>query len=106
MIRSTPSRSESGNITPASTTMVVSPQVNAIMFMPNSPSPPSGTISSILDSDIRTGTDTLPGGDARGDGSRRFDGSIRRLGAPESYGRDGAGRPNKVPAYVRVTGKL
>ena len=47
MIRSTPSSSGSGNITPASTTIVVSPQVSASMFMPNSPSPPSGTTSSM-----------------------------------------------------------
>ena len=42
MIRSTPSSSGSGNITPASTTIVVSPQATTIMFMPNSPRPPSG----------------------------------------------------------------
>ena len=46
MIRSTPSSSGSGNITPASTRMAVSPQAITIMFMPNSPTPPSGTISS------------------------------------------------------------
>ena len=45
-MRSTPSRSGPGNITPASITIVVSPQETAIMFMPNSPTPPSGTISS------------------------------------------------------------
>src|SRR5712691_12413242 len=47
MIRSTPSSSGSGNITPASTTIVVWSQVSASMFMPNSPSPPSATTSSI-----------------------------------------------------------
>ena len=47
MIRSTPSSSGSGNITPASTTIVVSPHVSASMFMPNSPRPPSATTSSI-----------------------------------------------------------
>src|SRR5947209_8775561 len=47
MIRSTPSSSGSGNITPASTTIVVSSQLSASMFMPNSPSPPSDTTSSI-----------------------------------------------------------
>src|SRR6185295_10520790 len=41
------SSSGSGNITPASTTIVVSPQLSASVFMPNSPSPPNGTISSI-----------------------------------------------------------
>ena len=46
MIRSTPSSSGSGNITPASTRMAVSPQAITIMFMPNSPTPPSGTSSS------------------------------------------------------------
>ncbi len=35
------------NITPASTTMVVSPHVSASMFIPNSPSPPRATTSSI-----------------------------------------------------------
>jgi len=40
--RSTPSNSDSGNIIPASTTMMSSPNRNAIMFIPNSPSPPSG----------------------------------------------------------------
>ncbi len=39
MIRSTPSSSGSGNITPASTRMAVSPQAITIMFMPNSPTP-------------------------------------------------------------------
>ena len=47
MMRSTPSSSGSGNITPASTTIVVSAQVSASMFMPNSPSPPRDTTSSI-----------------------------------------------------------
>src|SRR5688572_13711364 len=46
MIRSTPSWSGSGNITPASMRIVVSSHDTAIMFMPNSPRPPSGTISS------------------------------------------------------------
>ena len=46
MIRSTPSSSGSGNMTPASTRMAVSPQATTIMFMPNSPSPPSGISSS------------------------------------------------------------
>src|SRR5579875_2205430 len=40
---STPSNSASGNIRPASTTMMSSPQRMAMQFMPNSPSPPSGT---------------------------------------------------------------
>ena len=35
MIRSTPSRSGSGNMTPASITIVVSSQDTAIMFIPN-----------------------------------------------------------------------
>ncbi len=55
MIRSTPSSSGSGNMTPASITIVVSPQVSASMFMPNSPRPPSGTISSIRETILRTG---------------------------------------------------
>src|SRR5579862_3796956 len=41
---STPSNSASGNIRPASTTMMSSPQRTAMQFIPNSPSPPSGTI--------------------------------------------------------------
>src|SRR5687768_12037497 len=45
MTRSTPSSSGSGNMTPASMRMAVSPQAISIMFMPNSPSPPSGMIS-------------------------------------------------------------
>ena len=44
--RSTPRSSGSGNITPASTRMAVSPQAMTIMFMPNSPTPPSGISSS------------------------------------------------------------
>src|SRR6516165_12460804 len=40
---STPSNSASGNINPASMTMMSSPQRMAMQFMPNSPSPPSGT---------------------------------------------------------------
>src|SRR5688500_6061564 len=46
MIRSTPSSSGSGKGTPASTRIAVSRQAITIMFMPNSPTPPSGTISS------------------------------------------------------------
>ena len=34
-------------MTPASIRMVVSSHETAIMFMPNSPTPPSGTISSV-----------------------------------------------------------
>src|ERR1041384_3706131 len=47
MMRSTPSWSGSGNMTPASIRIVVSPHDSAIMFMPNSPRPPSGTTSSV-----------------------------------------------------------
>src|SRR3954463_9400746 len=54
MIRSTPSSSGSGNITPASTTIVVSAQLSASMFMPNSPSPPRGTTSSIKNRNAST----------------------------------------------------
>src|SRR5512146_1734061 len=43
---STPSSSASGNIRPASMTMISSPQRTAMQFMPNSPSPPRGTICS------------------------------------------------------------
>src|SRR5215472_3663829 len=39
---STPSSSASGNINPASITMMSSAQRIAMQFMPNSPSPPSG----------------------------------------------------------------
>src|SRR5882757_2640083 len=47
--RSTPSNSDSGNIIPASTTKISSPNPNAIMFIPNSPSPPRGiTVSDCL----------------------------------------------------------
>src|SRR6266699_1689738 len=40
--RSTPKSSDSGNIMPASMTMMSSPSRSAIMFMPNSPRPPRG----------------------------------------------------------------
>src|SRR6516162_7459161 len=40
--RSMPKSSDSGNIIPASMTMMSSPQRSAIMFMPNSPRPPRG----------------------------------------------------------------
>src|SRR5215472_14348833 len=40
--RSTPRSSDSGNIMPASMTMMSSPSRNTIMFIPNSPSPPRG----------------------------------------------------------------
>src|SRR5882757_3294202 len=47
--RSTPSNSDSGNIIPASTTKISSLNRNAIMFIPNSPSPPRGiTVSDCL----------------------------------------------------------
>src|ERR1700674_1545072 len=42
MTRSTPSNSDSGNIMPASMTMMSSPRRKTIMFMPNSPRPPRG----------------------------------------------------------------
>src|SRR5579859_7389999 len=42
MTRSTPRSSDSGNIMPASMTRMSSPNRKAIMFMPNSPRPPSG----------------------------------------------------------------
>src|SRR5882762_5888739 len=42
MTRSTPRSSDSGNIMPASMTMISSPSRSAIMFMPNSPRPPRG----------------------------------------------------------------
>src|SRR5579883_3288900 len=43
---STPSSSDSGNIIPASITMMSSPYRKAIEFIPNSPSPPIGMICS------------------------------------------------------------
>src|SRR5205807_14674 len=42
MTKSTPKSSDSGNIMPASRTMMSSPSRSTIMFMPNSPSPPRG----------------------------------------------------------------
>src|SRR5215471_20540048 len=42
MTRSMPRSSDSGNIIPASITMMSSPKRSAIMFMPNSPRPPRG----------------------------------------------------------------
>src|SRR5438477_8718332 len=44
---STPSSSDSGNISPASMTKMSSPQRTAMQFIPNSPRPPSGTICSL-----------------------------------------------------------
>src|SRR5262245_8903330 len=83
MIRSTPSSSGSGNITPASTTMVVSAHEIASMFMPNSPSPPSATISSIGEAG---GTHLRPVHSWRKRPGRREPrcGSLRLLGAPET----------------------
>src|SRR5258708_29169345 len=43
---STPSNSASGNMRPASMTMMSSPQRTAMQFMPNSPRPPRGMICS------------------------------------------------------------
>src|SRR5215217_7713376 len=45
MMTSTPRSSSSGNMIPASTTMIVPLQRNAIMCIPNSPRPPSGMTS-------------------------------------------------------------
>src|SRR3954465_4518646 len=45
---STPSSSSSGNMMPASTTMIEPSQRKAIMCIPNSPSPPRGITSSVL----------------------------------------------------------
>ena len=88
--RSTPSRSGSGNITPASTTMVVSPQVMAIVFMPNSRRPPSGTTSTGCAS-VFSGTvislESIPGcrrcADDTSVAAIRCDGSFTRA-APRS----------------------
>src|SRR5581483_716363 len=44
---STPSSSSSGNMRPASMTMMSSPKRRARQFMPNSPSPPRGMICSL-----------------------------------------------------------
>ena len=53
-----------------------------IMFMPNSPRPPSGTSSSIACSREHTVADAVPGVEFTGDGSRR--GRLDRLlGAPD-----------------------
>src|SRR5471030_526914 len=100
MIRSTPSSSGSGNITPASTTIVVSPQVSASMLIPNSPSPPSATTSSILTMGVRTNSGDTPGGVDPVTGSRRG-GSVRLLGAPEKKrgGMTGAGSHKTRPTY-------
>src|SRR3954462_5384759 len=54
---STPSSSLSGNMRPASMTMMSSPQRTAMQFMPNSPSPPRGTTWSLpagIRRDVRT----------------------------------------------------
>src|SRR5512146_1918461 len=46
---STPSNSDSGNMRPASITMMSSPQRTAMQFMPNSPRPPRGMRRSFPD---------------------------------------------------------
>src|SRR5438874_1666554 len=84
MIRSTPSRSGSGNMTPASTTTVVSPQVSASMFIPNSPTPPSATTSSISEASRTTVDRDTPGGGSFGSKGAASCGSVRLLGAPET----------------------
>ena len=88
MIRSTPSSSGSGNITPASTTIVVSPQVSASMFMPNSPSPPRGTISSIAETENCAPRRAHIRAEQGGAGAA-WRSSVRLLGAPDNQGRDG-----------------
>src|ERR1700730_17060841 len=98
-MRSTPSSSGSGNITPASTTIVVSPHVSASMFIPNSPSPPSATTSSISKGFALAAGGHTPGGADPADGSRRS-GSVRLLGAPENDEGGMRSWPNKVqPTY-------
>src|SRR5438876_5870765 len=84
MMRSTPSRSGSGNITPASTTTVVSPEVSASMFMPNSPSPPSATTSSIGKRPYAPRPETLLAELQSGRLGAASRGSVRLLGAPET----------------------
>src|SRR5436190_34500 len=46
---STPSSSDSGNISPASMTKMSSPQRTAMQFIPNSPNPPKGTTCNLPD---------------------------------------------------------
>ena len=104
MIRSTPSWSGSGNMTPASMRIVVSSHDTAIMFMPNSPRPPSGddferrrrhvrysglihSEPSVDDVDVSDHEPTLAG--RRGAGSTHFSKrrDIRPLGAPDPFSR-------------------
>src|ERR1700687_2854165 len=59
MTRSTPSNSDSGNIMPASMTMMSSPNCNANMFMPNSPRPPRGM--AVRDSELLLNEASTPG---------------------------------------------
>src|SRR5208282_1003625 len=86
---STPSNSASGNIRPASTTMMSSPQRMAMQFIPNSPSPPSGTIcsfpfdirqidASTVRGSVETGLAPSPLDKARDAASRHFAGKRRR----------------------------
>src|SRR5208337_5457333 len=58
---STPSNSASGNMSPASMTMMSSPQRMAMQFMPNSPSPREAQLEALLASvsfDASTGEHT------------------------------------------------
>src|SRR5882672_10830909 len=59
MTKSTPSNSDSGNIMPASMTMISSPSRSAIMFMPNSPRPPRGT--AVRDCEVLLNEASTPG---------------------------------------------
>src|SRR5258707_519242 len=59
MTRSTPSNSDSGNIMPASMTIMSSPSRSAIMFMPNSPRPPRGM--AVRDCEVLLNDASAPG---------------------------------------------
>src|SRR5438034_8342522 len=101
MIRSTPSSSGSGNMTPASTTIVVSSHVSASMFMPNSPTPPSATTSSIKEQESQTRPDELQAEQVRR-GEPHGRRLVRLLGAPESSEAGclvGAGPSKLRPTY-------
>ena len=78
-IRSTPRCSGPGSMAPASSSSVVLAEATAIMFMPNSPTPPSGTTSSSGSRSDGVDEDTLAS-DARRIAPGRASGVLQAAG--------------------------
>src|SRR6266481_5400724 len=80
--RSTPKSSDSGNIMPASMTMMSSPSRSAIMFMPNSPRPPRGMAARECDGSAVWAAEEVGDGNENNGTERRGRERVKKTAAP------------------------